>query len=123
MNTIQTPQKYVPRLHLKSQLRLRPSVKFQMHILAPCDKRLPMHALQCKPGVGKLFTRRARFGKTVEAAGRTLIGKQGEDLFFGDHGPRTNVIYKRKGFHLVFSCFLFQFCTVEAYFFENHCHP
>ena len=47
-------------------------------------------------GVGKLFTRRARFGKTVEAAGRTLIGKQGEDLFFfffGDHSPRrANVI-------------------------------
>ena len=37
--------------------------------------------------VGKFFPRRARFGKTVEAAGRTLIGKQGEDLFFGDHGP------------------------------------
>ena len=48
MNTIQTPQKYVPRLHLKSQLRLRPSVKFQMHILAPSDKRLPTHGL-CKP--------------------------------------------------------------------------
>ena len=46
MNTIQTPQKYVPRLHLKSQLRLRPSVKFQMHILAPSDKRLPMHAIK-----------------------------------------------------------------------------
>ena len=45
MNTIQTPQKHVPRLHLKSQLRLRPSVKFQMHILAPSDKMLPMHAL------------------------------------------------------------------------------
>ena len=45
MNTIQTPQKYVPRLHLKSQLRIRPSVKFQMHILAPSDKRLPMHGL------------------------------------------------------------------------------
>ena len=39
------PQKYVPSLHLKSQLRLRPSVKFQMHILAPSDKRLPMHGL------------------------------------------------------------------------------
>ena len=39
------PQKYVPSLHLKSQLRLRPSVKFQMHILAPSDKRLPMHAI------------------------------------------------------------------------------
>ena len=48
MNTIQTPQKYVPRLHLKSQLRLRPSVKFQMHILAPSDKRLPMHALKLR---------------------------------------------------------------------------
>ena len=52
--------------------------------------------------VGKLFTRRARFGKAVEAAGRTLIGKQGEDFFFRDHGPRTNVISKMKGFHLVF---------------------
>ena len=50
MNTIQTPQKYVPRLHLKSQLRLRPSVKFQMHILAPSDKRLPMHALYVTRG-------------------------------------------------------------------------
>ena len=46
MNTIQTPQKYVPRFHLKSQLRLQPSVKFQMHILAPSDKRLPMHAVK-----------------------------------------------------------------------------
>ena len=32
--------------------------------------------------VGKLFTRRARFEKIVEAAGRTLIGKQGKDLSF-----------------------------------------
>ena len=56
-----------------------------------------------KPGVGNYFTRRARFGKTVEAAGRTLIGKQGEDFFFGDHGPSTNVIFKIRGFHLVFS--------------------
>ena len=39
------PQKYVPSLHLKSQLRLRPSVKVQMHILAPSDKRLPTHAV------------------------------------------------------------------------------
>ena len=52
--------------------------------------------------MGKLFTRRARFGKTVEAAGRTLIGKQGEDFFFRDHGPGTNVISKMKNFHLVF---------------------
>ena len=48
------------------------------------------------------FHTKARFGKTVEAAGRTLIGKQGEDLFFGDHGPRTNVISKIRSFHLVF---------------------
>ena len=33
-----------------------------------------------KAGVGYYFTQRARFGKTVEAAGRTLIAKQGEDL-------------------------------------------
>ena len=56
--------------------------------------------------MGKLFTRKARFGNTVEAAGRTLIGKQGEDLllFFGvgNHCPSTNVISKIKGFHLVF---------------------
>ena len=45
-------------------------------------------------GVGNYFARRARFGKTVEAAARTLIGKQGVDLFLGDHGPRTNVISK-----------------------------
>ena len=58
---------------------------------------------QYRSGVGNYFTRRARFGKTVEAAGRTLIGKQGEDFFFfGDHVPRTNVISKIKGFHLVF---------------------
>ena len=52
MNTILTPQKYVPRLHLKSQLRLRPSVKFQMHILAPSDKRLPMHGLDYESILG-----------------------------------------------------------------------
>ena len=52
-------------------------------------------------GVGKLFTRTARFGKTDEAAGRTLIGKQGE-FFFGDHSPHANVISKIKDFHLVF---------------------
>ena len=58
-----------------------------------------------RPELGKLFTRRAKFGKTVGAAGRMLIGKQGEDLFFfflGDHSPSTNVIAKIKGFHLVF---------------------
>ena len=52
--------------------------------------------------MGKLFTRRARFGKTVEAAGCTLIGKQVEDFFFTNHGPRANVISNMKGFHLVF---------------------
>ena len=52
--------------------------------------------------MGKLFTRRARFGKTVEAAGGTLIGKQGEDFFFRNHGLRTTVISCMKGFHLVF---------------------
>ena len=71
------------------------------------------HSTHTRPGVGNYFTRRARFGKTVEAAGRTLMGKQGEDHFFGDRGLRTNVISKIRGFHLFF---LFQFCTVEAYF-------
>ena len=45
------PQKYVPSLHLKSQLRLWPSVKFQMYILAPSDKRLPMHAVAKQGGM------------------------------------------------------------------------
>ena len=40
--------------------------------------------------------------KTVEVAGRRLIGKQGEDLFFGDHNARTNVISENRGFQLVF---------------------
>ena len=47
------PQKYVPSLHLKSQLRLRPSVKFQMHILAPSDKMLPMHELHITPNINE----------------------------------------------------------------------
>ena len=55
-------------------------------------------------GVGNYFTRRARFGKTVEATGRMLIGKQDEDFFFffRDHGPRTKVISKIRDLHLVF---------------------
>ena len=61
-----------------------------------------MQASALKSGVANYFTRRAIFGKTVEAAGRTLIGKQGEDLFFGDHGPCTNVISKIRDFQLVF---------------------
>ena len=67
--------------------------------------------------MGKLFTQRARFGKTVEAAGRTLIEKQGEDLFFGDHGPRTNVISKMKGSHLVFFVFYSNFVPLRLVFF------
>ena len=57
----------------------------------------------------------SRFGKTVETAGRTLIGKQGENLFsfFEDHGPRTNVISKIKDFHLVFH---FNFAPLKLVF-------
>ena len=66
-------------------------------------------------GVGKLFTQRAIFGKTNEAAGRTLIGKLGEIFFLGDYGPRTNVISKIKVFYLVFPVFY-------SNFFKNHCH-
>ena len=39
------------------------------------------HSYSSRTGVGKLFIRRARFEKTVEAAVRTVIGKQGEDFF------------------------------------------
>ena len=75
--------------------------------------------------MGKLFTRRARFGKTVEAAGRTLIGKQGEDLFiylsifFWRSQSTYECDLQNKRFSPRFS---FQFCTVKAYCFENHCH-
>ena len=72
--------------------------------------------------VDKLFTRRARFGKTVEAVGRALIGKQDEDLFsllWRSHSSyECNLQNKKFSPH-----FSFQFCTVEAYLFENHCHP
>ena len=71
--------------------------------------------VQFRTRVGKLFTRRARFGKTVEAAGRTLIGKQGADLFL--FFLRSQSTYEcdlqNKRFSPRFS---FQFCTVEAYF-------
>ena len=67
--------------------------------------------------MGKLFTRRARFEKTVEAAGLTLIGKQDEDRFLGgDHGPRTNVISKIKGFHFVFLVFYSNFAPLRLIF-------
>ena len=48
----------------------------------PPTSKSPTASVPSKPGVGNYFTQRARFGKIVEAAGRTLIGKQGEDLFF-----------------------------------------
>ena len=71
---------------------------------------------QLKPGVGKLFTRRARFAKTVEVAGRTLIGKQGKDLFsfFWRSQSTYECGLQNKRLSPRFS---FQFCTVEAYFF------
>ena len=39
---------------------------------------------QAGAGVGMLFTQRPKCGKTVEAAGRTMIGKQGEDFRGGE---------------------------------------
>ena len=67
--------------------------------------------------MGKLIPQRARFVKTVEAAGRTVIEKQGEDpflfLFFGDYGPRTNVISKIKGVHFVFLVFYSNFTPLR----------
>ena len=44
--------------------------------------RICQNITPSRAGVGNYFTRWARFGKTVEIAGRTLIGKQGKDLFF-----------------------------------------
>ena len=58
------PQKYVPSLHLKSQLRLRPSVKFQMHILAPSDKRLPMHVLHKRRQQVQIFHRNTWYDRS-----------------------------------------------------------
>ena len=70
--------------------------------------------------VVSLSTRKASFGKTVEASGRTLIGKQGEDLFFfGDNGPRTNVISKIRGSHLVFNVFYSNFAPLRLIFLKT----
>ena len=55
---------------------------------------------ETRAGMGKLFTRRARFGKTVEAAGHKLIGKQGEDLLLEITVHECDNQNKR--FHLVF---------------------
>ena len=77
---------------------------------------IPHRKAESRAGVGKFFTRRARFGKIVEAAGRTLIGKQGEDFVFGDHSPSTNVISKLKGFHLVFLVFYSNFAPLRLIF-------
>ena len=54
----------------------------------------------------KLFTRWARFGKTVEAAGRTLIGKQEEDLFWRSRSSYECDL-QNKRFSPGFFCFLF----------------
>ena len=67
----------------------------------------------CNSGVGNYFTRRAKFGKTVEAAGRALIGKQGEDLFFWRSRFTHECDLQNKRFS---PRFLFQFCTVELIF-------
>ena len=69
--------------------------------------------------MGKLFLQKAKFGKTVEAEGRTLIEKQGEDLFFWRLQSRYECDLQNKRFSPRFS---FQFCIVGAYFFKNHCH-
>ena len=66
--------------------------------------------------MSKLFKQRVRFGKTVEAAGHTLIGKQGKDFFFGDHDPCTNVISKIKDFHPVFLVFYSNFTPFRLIF-------
>ena len=76
-----------------------------------------------RSGVGKFITRRARFGKTVETAGSTLSGKQGEDLFPGEIAVHVRMRSQNKRLSPRFSRFLFQVCTVEVCFFENHCHP
>ena len=89
--------------------------------IPPIKLRKTSH--RSRTGVGKLFTRRARFAKTVEAAGRTLIGKQGEDLFFLRSRSTYKCDLQNKRFSPRFSRFLLQFCTVEAYFFESHCQP
>ena len=74
--------------------------------------------LDSRTGMGKRFTRRARFRKPVEAAGRTLMGKQGEDLFsfFVLEIRVTNVISKIKGFHLVFH---FSFAPLKLIFLKT----
>ena len=72
-------------------------------------------------GVGNYFTRRARFGKTVEASGRTLIGKQGEDLFFLEITVR--IIFGDHGLSLKITVFFIPILHRWGLLFENHCHP
>ena len=72
-----------------------------------------------RPGVDKVFARRARFGKTVEAAGRTLIGKRGEDFFWRSRYSYECDLQNER----LSPDFLYQFCIFEAYFFENPCYP
>ena len=57
-----------------------------------------------------MFYTKGQIGKTVKAAGRTLIGKQGED-----HNLRANVISKTRGFHLVLH---FNFTPLRLIFFK-----
>ena len=79
------------------------------------------HIEPYSPDVGKLVAQRARFGKTVEAAGRTLIEKRGEHLFmffsffFRDHSSRANVISKMR-FSLRFLVFHFSFGPMRLIF-------
>ena len=65
-----------------SRMRLKRSAV--PHVFSSLPKYLSIQSAKPRStaGVGNYFTRRAKFGKTVEAAGRMLIEKQGEDLFF-----------------------------------------
>ena len=52
-------------------------------------------------------------------AARWLENKGEDSCFFGDHGPRTNLISKKK----VFTSFYLPLLHRGGLFFENHCYP
>ena len=76
-----------------------------------------------KPGVGKLFPQRARFGKTWSRGPHADWKTRWRPFFFeitvhhGQHGYTYKCDLQNKTFSPRFSRFLFQLCTVEDYFF------
>ena len=75
---------------------------------------------ELRPGVGDYFTRKARFGKTVKPRAARWLKNKVKTFFFWRSRSTNECDLQNKRFS---PRFLFQFRTVKAYFFKNHCHP